>query len=249
MNPIEKISQSKLSLTKSEEKIKTVILNTPKVIVINNIIGAAKAIGVSKSVLLRFCQKVGYDGYSEFKYNLAKHLISGSSAEKNNQEPLEIYLGAFQKIPNTLTADVVNNLYNLISQANKIKIYGFHETGLTATYLSCKLAALGIDSEVIDNTNLIYEKANMSKKNDLNIYLSLSGVTEHIVNAFEITLKTGSKNIIFTQNDKFKYLHKCDGTLILPTFNLDQKAQFLDSQVIVQLTINLLITNFANIQK
>lgn len=249
MNPIEKISLSNITFTKSEEKIKKAILDNPKIIAVNNILGAAQEIGISKSALLRFCQKVGYEGYSEFKFTLSKYLISGSGVSEENSDVLEVCLNAFNKIPQSLNSETVNNVFALITNANKIKLYGCYETGLSAMFFSYKLAALGIDSEVIDNINLIYEKANMTKAGDLNIFLSLSGMTGHIVSALETTLKTGSKNIIITQNDKFKYLNQCDESIILPTFNLDQKAQFLDSQVIVQLAINLLITEFASIQK
>ena len=33
----------------------------------------AEKAGVSKSALLRFCKKLGYEGYSEFKYEVSKY--------------------------------------------------------------------------------------------------------------------------------------------------------------------------------
>ena len=73
MNFKEKISIYYTSLTPTEKKICTKILDNPEIIIEHSIIEAGNLCQTSKSAMLRFAKKLQYRGYSEFKYAIEEY--------------------------------------------------------------------------------------------------------------------------------------------------------------------------------
>lgn len=84
MNFKEKISIYYTSLTPTEKRICTFILDNPKIIIEHSIIEAGDLCQTSKSAMLRFAKKLGYRGYSEFKYAIEEY-FKNSSQQKPSQ--------------------------------------------------------------------------------------------------------------------------------------------------------------------
>jgi len=249
MNPLKLIQFHEKDYTKSEKIISSYIKNNPDMIVKYSIVEISKLAGVSKSAFLRFCQKLGYTGYSEFKYDLSRYLLSGSNISADykvsNKEIIALYTKAIAKIPDFFSQKQILKLCELISKANKIRIYGVHETGLSAAYFSYRLSALNIDSEAITRNIDISKKASLSNQDDLNIFLSLSSTTKDIVLGLNNSLEMNAKTALITQNAKSKFLKKSDCFINIPTLDVDKSRLFLDSQSIMMIAINIFINSLA----
>lgn len=251
MNPIELIHLHEPEFTKSDEIIKDYVLNNLDIISSYPIVNVADRAGVSKSALLRFCQKLGYNGYSEFKYEVSKHLLSGtlysSASVKSSMDIVSHYLNCIQKLPDYISENSFIMLGNLIKGAAKIKIFGLHESALSAEYLSYRLASLGIDSEALSHSGTFSEKASFSTPDDLNIFLSVSGTTECITEAAKTAFGKKSRTVIITQNNKAKYATKYDCFISIPSLDVDKNQLFLDSQAIFFITIDLIINRLSKL--
>lgn len=249
MNPIELINLHESEFTKSDEKIKTYVLNHPDYVSSYPIVDMAAKAGVSKSALLRFCQKLGYEGYSEFKYEVSKHLLSGSFKNpadvKSDSEIMDSYIHCIQKLPASISEERVLTFGQFLKNASRLRIFGLHESGLSATYLSYRLAALGIDSEAITQSGIFSEKASFSTASDFHIFISVSGTTECITTAAKISFDRHTPCAIITQNSKAKYFNKYDCFIAIPSLNMDKKQLFLDSQAIIFMTIDLIISKLS----
>lgn len=251
MNPMELINLHESEFTKSDEKIKIFVINNPDYISAYPIINVAAKAGVSKSALLRFCQKLGYDGYSEFKYEVSKYLQSGRfknpTVVKSNMDIIENYLGCIQKLPDYISEDSLISLGKYILGASHIRIFGLHESGLSATYFSYRLASLGIDSEAIIHGGIFSEKASFSVASDFHIFISVSGTTDCITAAAKTSFDRCTPCAIITQNSKAKYSNKYDCFISIPSLNLDKNQLFLDSQAILLITIDLIINKLSKL--
>lgn len=83
MTILEKIENRLFDLTKSENIIANYILRKPEDVELYTITKIAEFTGTSKSAVLRFCQKLGYEGYSEFRYDMINYLLNkGSESEE-----------------------------------------------------------------------------------------------------------------------------------------------------------------------
>lgn len=251
MNPIELINLHESEFTKSDEKIKTFVIDNPDYISSYPIVNVAEKAGVSKSALLRFCQKLGYNGYSEFKYEVSKYLQSGRfknpAIVKSNIDIIEHYVSCIQKLPKYVGEDSLISLGNYIRRASRIRIFGLHESGLSATYFSYRLASLGIDSEAITYGGIFSEKASFSTTSDFNIFISVSGTTDEIMAAAKTSFDRNTPCGIITQNSKAKYSNKYNCFISIPSLNLDKNELFLDSQAIIFITIDLIINKLSKL--
>jgi len=251
MNPLQHIELHKDEFTKSELIIMDYVLNNLKEISTNAISSTAEKCNVSKSALLRFCQKCGYKGYSEFKYEISRYLLSTVNLELGDSDNkaetfVKMYSEQINNIPNTVTSQLMMKLSEIIISARKIKIFGVHETGLAATYFTYRLANLGVDSEAITYPSLFVEKAYMGNKDDLHIFLSLSAETPVIKETIEYSYENNCYIVLITQNDLHKFVDKVDLTILFPTFKYQHQNIFLDSQSLLFVTIDLLINNLAS---
>lgn len=73
MNIIDRIEAAKPNFTKSDELIYNCIKEDYWIIIreASTIVDLAEKCRVSKSAILRFAKKLGYSGYSEFKYDFS----------------------------------------------------------------------------------------------------------------------------------------------------------------------------------
>ncbi|TQI68719.1 MurR/RpiR family transcriptional regulator [Clostridium sp. KNHs216] len=249
MNPIEQIKLCEPQFTRSDQKISQYVLEHLDVIASYPIIEIANKADVSKSALLRFCQKLGYTGFSEFKYEVSKHLLSGSFKDPNavngSNDIVNIYLSCISHIPSHISDGKIKELCSLIVHADKIKIYGVHESGLSANYFAFRLASLGIDAETITLPGVFNEKASFSGARDLNIFISVSGMTDCVIEAAGTSFLRKAKTAMITQNSKAKYANRYDSLLIIPSLETDKNKLFLDSQAILYICIDLIINKLA----
>lgn len=249
MTPYQQIELHSQEFTKSEKIIMDYVIKHMDVISSYPITTVAEKCKVSKSALLRFCQKCGFRGYSEFKYEISRYLQSVIHLDTKQNDTagmlLDLYIEQIQQLHNDPITASMNHISELLLHARNIKIYGVHETGLSAQYFAYRLFTLGIDSEAITNTSIMAEKATMTIDEDVNVIVSLSAQTTIICDAIRCALEQHSKIVLITQNDRHKFLHKVDETLVLPTFQYEKRQVFLDSQALVHIAIDLLINNLA----
>ncbi len=76
MTPIQHIELHQGEFTKSELVIMDYVLTHLDKISAYPIATIAEKCKVSKSALLRFCQKCGFKGYSEFRYEVSRYIQS-----------------------------------------------------------------------------------------------------------------------------------------------------------------------------
>ena len=70
MNPFEKIELKKDTFTKKEMIVYNILQKNTDLILRGSITSLAKDYQVSQSTITRFCQKIGYDGFNEFKFDV-----------------------------------------------------------------------------------------------------------------------------------------------------------------------------------
>lgn len=251
MSPIERIELYKDEFTNSDQKIYTYLKQYLSDVASYSIIEIAEKAGVSKSALLRFCKKIGYEGFAEFKYDVSKFLLSGGGNDDNTDSSvssiLSLYSRQITSLSESFTASSFNLLTDLILNSDRIRIFGIHESGLSATYMSYRLSALGIDSEAISNAASFHSKISCAKRNDLNIFFSVSGANQHTSEAFHDAFSTQASNVLITSNAHTKGAKKFTDVLILPSISTIHPNLFLDSHSIVIISIDIIINELAKI--
>jgi DNA-binding MurR/RpiR family transcriptional regulator len=144
---------------------------------------------VSTATIVRLMKKIGYNGYTSFKYRLKqdKKMIDYNNQlsdidldikqamRKNEEEVLKtIQLQSVGQIE-----DVVQKIYD----AKKIYIFGRGFSEMIAKEMTVKLQVMDKTCENHDDPNIIRIKSRKMDKNELAIFISLNGETPELVEA------------------------------------------------------------------
>jgi len=194
----------------------------------------ANKIGVSQSSIIKFTQKLGYKGFTDFKQAIIEeHVKKGSilnskkpiHSKINDQDsPITVAQKLVQEKQNSLisTTNAINfqhfaEVINLIKKASRVQIMGIGGSALTAKDLSYKLLKIGISALAEQDTHIQIATANTLGKGDVQIIISYSGKRKEILVATQAALNKGAYVIALT-SPKPSPLRK------LATYNIDTIA-------------------------
>ena len=118
------------SLPKNERKAAEYLLNYPHDIQRRSAEIIAQDAGISRSAIVRLCQKLGYQGWSEFKYAYLHEPALAASAQEHNI--LTRYENIIQKLRQGVSADQIQTIVQIIHRANRVITLGNYHSGMSA---------------------------------------------------------------------------------------------------------------------
>lgn len=248
MNVLEKMQLASTNFTKTDLQIYDYIVGHPSETVHLNIQEIATEVNVSKSAMLRFTQKIGYSGFSEFKYEFSRYVHSGSSHPYDStyqsrcEEIVDIYEKTAEFMKSTIQEQDIKRFVENMLQANRIKIFGINSTGLSATQMRNRFHKIAFDAEAVVDPILIPELALQGKQEDLHIYFSTTGNTAVMVEAIKNSSSKHIKTALITTNDKSKMLEFADYKFLLPSTKMVMADYYLDLQVFNFMFIEIIIS-------
>ena len=80
-NLLKSISEARINLRKSEQKVADYVLEHPNDVIHMRIVDLAAEANVSEPTVVRFCRALNYDGFQDFKLTLAQGLASNTNFE------------------------------------------------------------------------------------------------------------------------------------------------------------------------
>ncbi|PYZ96170.1 MurR/RpiR family transcriptional regulator [Alteribacter lacisalsi] len=142
----------------------------------------AEEVNVSTTTVIRMCQKLGFDGYKEFKYAL-----KGIAAEEEDgaKSPISRFR---EDVENTLAGIDQHDLKRIcrrMDEADRIVIIGVGLSKMFAEYFSKLLMQVSKPSMYIYESHMIDLFSNKVAKGDYVIFISSSGETRTLVETAE----------------------------------------------------------------
>ena len=175
---------------------------------------AGKA-GVSQPTILRFVKTLGYRGFREFKYALAReegrkqreegeielYGFQLSSRDRLEEIPGKIVTTSIRMLEETLKSIRVKEYERAVEailQARSIVIYSVENSICTASDLMTKLLYLGLDCRMYGDYYLQNVSAGNLGKEDLAVGISYSGCSGHTVEMMALAQKAGARTLVLT---------------------------------------------------
>lgn len=253
MNIIDLIQEQSSSYTKNEQDIAYYILNHPLDAGRLTIEKLAEETNTSKAALIRFAKKLGFSGYSEFKYALNRFLVSNNAEVSTNyheDSPLSItniYINALQEFQNSITEEQVYSLAKKIKDSSKIRILGLSRSSFSAKQMEARLLRIGIDSKSLNDSLEIADTVNILQKNDLVIAFSVSDNTKFYENSMRDIHQQGAQLALITANPVLSFKDEVDYFFALPHVTHDNSFSFLDNQALFFVFIEVLLNALAKV--
>lgn len=179
MDIFQRMESARTEFTKTENKIYDFLRHQPETAAFCTIIQLAELCGCSKSAVLRFCQKSGYTGYSEFCYDLIQYnrqnqSISDGTADELMVSCMSSYENAFSEMQKIDAREMIL-LAQKIKDAPVVRTLGLGESGFCARQLASDLNLLGKPAIAITDMIEYFRTADAVDPLGLYIFFSVNG--------------------------------------------------------------------------
>lgn len=226
--------------TKSEEKIKSYLLSDLLNVIHLSVTELAEEIGVGETTIVRFCKKLGYKGYQDFKLAIAQDDTIRKRDEKISERLSDmVYHNLLAVLEDTLhlmDQNLINESIRLISESKYVYFIGIGSSGITAIEAYGKFFRLSPKFHYFTDSHFQMMAAQIMTEDDLLIVFSLSGSTKEIVDTVKEAKKKGCRVIAIT-NFKKSPITKYSDIVLLSSFKGDSLSGGTFAEKISQLYI------------
>lgn len=231
-NEIGKILPMTLSLdcdfTKAEKKVAKYILENTGEVIYLTIVDFSGKIEVGEATIIRFCRKLGFKGYHDFKMSLAQEfslnkqndrilneaLENTDSLEVIGQKMLNSSKIALEETLTLLNFTVLDEVVNLFKNLKRIYFFGVGFSGIAAIEGKYKFMQVGLKTDSYSDNHFMAMKAATLNSNDLVVGISQSGRAAETIKGLELAQKQGAKTVAITHYAKSPITKVADYTLL-----------------------------------
>lgn len=252
MNPIELLEQKYPLLTRSEQTFADFVIQNPAIVIRYSLTEIAKRSNTSNTAIIRLCQKLGYQGFSEFKFSLSRSALSDNSPEVTEKDssdsPMHFIISQYIQRLNQMASQIsrkeIRQIASLICHSRRLAIMGFNRTGLSASQLSFRLSKLGVANHLVTDRVQMQDYMELLGDQDTCIIFS---ITTNIYHEIAQRLnKNGATLVLFTMNAASPIKKLCDHFICLPQISYSTKINFLDDQALFFIFIEILLNEVAS---
>lgn len=156
----------------------------------------ADAAHVSTTTILRFCDKMGCEGFSEFKLKLKMYIKE--QAETGSVEDLAVIRKFLDYAEQDEFEEMLNRAVILITGAKRVTFFGCSTSNAVAKYGARFLTGVGKFSDSFDDP--FYPSSIESLEDSVFIILSISGETQYSIEQTRNFKSKGAKIIAITNS-------------------------------------------------
>lgn len=213
------------SLPPSELKVAHHLIEEPEEIIMASVTDLANTLDVSESTVVRFCQRLGYQGYQEFKILLARDLgrpFQDTYQEiESNDDVATVIRKTFQ-----ISEAALSDTFSVLEPASMVEVvdwlqatdqaylFGCGGSGGIAEIAGQKLLRLGIQTIVSTDPHTQPLVAGLAPPESVVFGVSFSGNNHDVIRAVRVALERGANTVALT-NFRSSPLAKLADTVLL----------------------------------
>ena len=237
-------------LTTTEQSFAQYVIEYPeKLTEISTIANLSKESGFSVGSIVRFTKKLGFEGYSEFKFFIANNIIDIDANDNQNylDSLLSIYVQEMTLIKNQLNLDDVNNLVDKLKNSDTILIVGKNNSYTAAKQFQLRLNRMGYKAISFEDESTIFNYTDILKPNDLVVLFSISG---HGSSEYSSIIEGFQNNDIplslITMDKNSDIYNLANDSIYIPNKSIAKNHMALDGQILFLFIVDILIHKIAN---
>ncbi len=218
-------------LTPTEHKVLDAILENPEAILQSTSTMAAQQIGVSQSAVSRFCQKVGYENFGDFRMNLMLSLSSSTPSlhEGEGHDPIDYLCDMMRATNESLKDGTPEKLTERILTAENVYTAGAGLSSPPALMLSMELLKYKVPCYYMQSgQEMIY--MHVAEPDDLIVIFSSKNDTQRLL-LNVIQEKTPAKRpytVMVTHNSSHPLRKMVNELIVLPTWQTERYPVYIE---------------------
>ncbi|MBP2058656.1 DNA-binding MurR/RpiR family transcriptional regulator [Lactobacillus colini] len=239
MIDIKKFFPKNLNLSPTDEKIYKYIVKYPEKMQYITIEKVAGNLHTSVASVQRFCKKMGYSGFKEFKFQLKSYLINNSHHSNSEQgRYLNEYISVVKQF-NNIDKKGLSLLKKALHKSDKIFSFGLFYSGLPAKMLAFTLIDQDKTAFGSDNLVNISHLMPLYSKNDTLILFSITGEENDINTYINDNIQKSDNSFLITFNPDASIKKYFRHTIVLPGKSFAYRSP-IDPQSLFCLFIEML---------
>lgn len=251
--------KDKSDLTKSEGKILDYLKEYMNSSIYMTVTEIANNCGVGEATVTRFCRKLGFRSFLEFKMTMVQEFQNKGIAEDIKEDA--VLLGdslelIARKLGDSISSTIYNNLKTLnydyieettdrILKANKIYFAGVGYSGVLAEDAYYRFMDLGLNCSYFRDINALSAVSKFLQSDDVIIVISRNGNTTEINSVIEDVRKKKVNVIAITENLLSKLARVSDITINYNSHKIEIENKVIQSKIIEKYVLELLYLNVA----
>ena len=191
------------NLTKSEKRIAMFVDDHFSQISYMSINDLASQCEIGESTIMRFCKRLGYSGFYEFKQKVVIELQHNE--EKNRKDDNKTISDIEMMFKETLQLSneiQIQKAAQMIIESQNIYLFGVGFSGLSAQASQIRLTSLGYKAVATSEAYSQIVLANVIREGDLAIGISISGENTTTMECLNLARMNGAKIISITNHEK-----------------------------------------------
>ncbi len=248
MNFMENIQLKRNTLTKNEAKACDMICEDLKLVQHCSIQELSEKIGITKTTIMRFTQKMGYSGYSEFKYAVINYVNSSENIRNTEEDRItyaeNIYADTIRLIHHTCGDSEMKKLAEKIIKAKNVYLAGMINSEISALQMYYSLLMFGIRATVLNSSEAVKSVDLCVGKDDLIILYSVSGKSVIVKPLADLKEASGCEVVLITSGNVST---AADEVITLPSLSVPRGS--LLEIVPVYSVFNAILVDYISQQK
>lgn len=226
---LEKITRLLPSLPRAEKTIADALLEDPEAIERMTLAMISRESGASEASIIRFCRRMGYNGYTALKedFKLENHRNPSSLVAIRAHDDMSVILEKLYKNNMEVLSDtlaIVENEYeralSVLLKADSLHFFAVGDAYTAAKLSYIKFKRIGVSCSAEEDIMLQMVTANNLTKNDVAIAVSYEGRSRNVVEAMRVAKQRGATTISITRRDKSPLLDYTDICLLVSAKDL-----------------------------
>jgi len=222
-NVLSSIRNSLTQLKRAEKRVAQCVLMDPHQVIRYTITELADKADTSEPTVVRFCRKMGLQGYMDLRLSLARDLPSAQyihEAVAEQDSPVQVMEKIFsanqEALGNTLNKIDINafdQAVNILTHARRIEFYGSGGSGSVARDAHHKFFRLGVPCIAYEDSHMQVMSAALLASDCVVIAISATGSSRDVIDSIQIAKKSGAQTIGITGREKSPLGRICDHNL------------------------------------
>lgn len=242
---LDRIHAAQEIATKAEKKVIDGILNIPlDEIIFLSISDLASRLNVAEATLVRFCKKLGYNGFQDFKLHLSQEagMMERHNADCTEKRIAMQMIDAINETSRSINYNECLKIADRMIKSGKVCAFGVGNSAITAMEISNVLARIGIMVTYTPDPHLQAMITSNLGKGDTIILISVSGSTKDIIDVAQIAKKNGVRIVVITCYDHSPLAKYADHIL----FSTRREAAYEGGSVSTIVSISYIINVLYN---
>lgn len=257
-NPIElKINAVYRDISRKEQQIADYILNFPERIIHQSIGDLSRQLGMAESTVFRFCQRLGYKGYKEFKIDLASfkkeetvienEIFEGITREDSPKtiakKVFEANRQALNDTVDLLEEAQVSAAVDLLRQSDRIYFFGIGGSNVIAMDAYHKFLRSPLDVSCSTDSHIQLMQAARLTERDTAVIISHTGQSQDSLQIAGQVKKNGAHLIAITSFLLSPLAELSDICLLSTSKEVEYRSEALASRITQLSIIDALFVN------